>query len=79
MNDLEMSFKIAAARAETQLKMRGVYLNNIKSVLDTYKLEDLDLMELLSDAYNKGTCDCLTIMMISNEELLDLEGGDHND
>lgn len=73
-----MSFKIASARAENQLKMRGVYLKNIKSVLDTYKLEDLDLMELLSDAYNTGACDCLTIMMVSNDELLDQEGGDQD-
>lgn len=79
MKDLEMGFKIAAARADTQLKMREQYLDGLKNIFKTFKPEDLDLMTLLSDAYNRGAVDCLTIMMVSDEALLDQEGGDQDE
>lgn len=77
LSDVNESFKISMVRAETQVKMRNQYVDEVmKHVIVDVDMED-QFRQLISDAYSKGAIDCLTIIMVSDAAMQ--EGGERDD
>ena len=86
LSDVKFATELAQARSEAQIRMRNEY---VQEVMEGIAFVDPDLTEeqlheqfdslrnLISEAYSKGAIDCLTIIMVSDQELM--EGGDHNE
>ena len=76
LSDVNESFKLSMVRAETQIKMRNQYVDEVmKHVIVDADMEE-HFRKLISDAYSKGAIDCLTIIMVSDQAMQ--EGGDQD-
>ena len=85
LSDVKFATELAQARSEAQIRMRNEY---IQEVMEGIAFVDPDLTEeqlqeqfdslrnLISEAYSKGAIDCLTIIMVSDQELM--KEGDQN-
>lgn len=77
LSDVNESFKLSMVRAETQIKMRNEYVDEVmKHVIVDVEMEP-HFRKLIGDAYSKGAIDCLTIIMVSDQAMQ--EGGDHDE
>lgn len=77
LSDVNESFNLSMVRAETQIKMRNEYVDEVmKHVIVDADME-AHFRKMISDAYSKGAIDCLTIIMVSDQAMQ--EGGDQDD
>ncbi len=86
LSDVKFSIELAQARSEAQIRMRNEYVQEVMEgiafvdpeLTEEQLKEQLDsLRNLISEAYSKGAIDCLTIIMVSDQELM--EGGDQDE
>ena len=91
IGEMDMAIDLAAARAKSQMKLKDEYINDKKVELlkhsrilcDVVPAEMItrindELIRMIDEAYSKGVIDCLTIIMVSEDELIK-EVGDQDD
>ena len=89
IGEMDMAINLAAARAKAQMKLKDEYIKETKVALlktsqilaDVISSEKItlinnELLKLIDEAYSKGVVDCLTIIMVSQDELIKEVGED---